>query len=252
MIIDLFKVKKKDSIPTHNLFTENYIDIHSHILPGIDDGAKTIEDSLQLLTHMRRLGIKNFVCTPHVIESIWMNSTEKILSTYNKLKAIVNQTPSLRDIEIRVAAEYMMDENFQRLLGNKDFLPIHENKILVEMSYLAPPSNLFETIAEIQVKGFIPILAHPERYKSFHKDLAVYEHLKNAGCLFQVNMISLTNYYGKDVNELAVWLIRNNMIDFIGSDLHHMRHMEQINSLMARPQMIDLAKPIIQNNHSLR
>lgn len=252
MIIDLFKSKKKISTPTQNSFSTDFIDIHSHILPGIDDGAKTMEDSIQLLTQMRKLGIKNFVCTPHVIESIWMNSTEKILSTYNELIAVVSQIPALKDINIRVAAEYMMDENFQKLLENKDFLPIHENKILVEMSYLAPPSNLFETIAEVQVKGFIPILAHPERYKSFHKDLSVYEHLKSAGCLFQVNMISLTNYYGKDVNELAVWLIRNNMIDFIGSDLHHMRHMEQINSLTTRQPMMDLAKPIIQNNQILK
>lgn len=252
MIIDLFKSKKKASAPILPLFTDDYIDIHSHILPGIDDGAKTIEDSVQLLMNMRKIGIKNFVCTPHVIEGVWMNSTEKILSAYNKLKAVAGHTSSLQDIEIRVAAEYMMDENFLRLLEDKDILPVHENKILVEMSYLAPPSNLFEVIAEIQVKGFLPILAHPERYKSFHKDLSVYEHLKNAGCLFQVNMISLTNYYGKDVHESAIWLIRNGMIDFIGSDLHHMRHMEQINSLMTRDQVIELATPIIENNHVLK
>jgi len=252
MIIDLFKPKKKVSSLAQSLFSADYVDIHSHILPGIDDGAKTVEDSIQLLTNMRKLGVKNFVCTPHVIEGVWMNSTEKILSTYNELKAIVKQTSSLSDIEIRVAAEYMMDENFQLLLQKSDLLPIHKNNILVEMSYLAPPSNLFETIAEIQVKGFIPILAHPERYKSFHKELSVYEQLKNAGCLFQVNMISLTNYYGKDIHESAVWLIRNNMIDFIGSDVHHMRHMEQINSLMTRDQMMELAKPIIENNQALR
>jgi len=252
MIINLFKSKKKADPQVEKLFTDEFIDIHSHILPGIDDGAKTTEHSIKLLTAMRNLGIRNFVFTPHVIEGVWENSTERILSVFNELKTAVEQNPALNDIEIRVAAEYMMDENFQRLLENKDFLPIHENKILVEMSYLAPPANLFEILSEIRYKGFIPILAHPERYKSFHKELTVYEQLKDAGCLFQVNMISLTNYYGKSVHESAVWLLRNNMIDFIGSDLHHMRHIEQINSLMIRDQMMELAMPAIENNRILR
>lgn len=251
MIIDLFKPKKK-IIPANNYFSEDFIDIHSHILPGIDDGAKTMGHSIELLTHMYKLGIRNYICTPHVIEGVWENSTEKILSAYNEFKSVVDQTASLSNVNIRIAAEYMMDENFQQLLKNKDFLPIKDNKILVEMSYLAPPANLFETIAEIQVKGFVPILAHPERYKSFHHDLAVYERLKTAGCLFQLNMISLTNYYGKDVHESAIWLIRNNMIDFIGSDLHHMRHMEQINSLTSRNNMMEMIIPIIYNNHQLK
>jgi len=251
MIIDLFRSRKR-TITHKNYFTADFIDIHSHILPGIDDGAKTMGHSLELLTNMYKLGIRNFVCTPHVIEGVWENSTEKILTTFNELKSVVAQTPSLKDINIRVAAEYMLDENFQNLLQNKDFLPIKDNKILVEMSYLAPPANLFETIAEIQVKGFVPILAHPERYKIFHQDLSTYERLKAAGCLFQLNMISLSNYYGKDVHESAVWLLRNNMIDFIGSDLHHMKHMEVINSVVTRKNMMEMVTPVIYNNHQLR
>lgn len=251
MIIDLFRPKKK-IVSNTNYFTEHFIDIHSHILPGIDDGAKTMGHSLELLTNMYKLGIRNFVCTPHVIEGVWENSTEKILSSYHELKSVVEQTSSLKDIDIRVAAEYMLDDNFQRLLHNKDLLPIKDNKILIEMSYLAPPANLFETIAEIQVKGFVPILAHPERYKTFHQDLSVYQQLKKAGCLFQLNIISLSNYYGKDVHESAIWLLRNNMIDFIGSDLHHMKHMEVIDSVVTRKNMMDMVTPVIYNNHQLK
>lgn len=251
MIIDFFKPQKKEStrIP---YFSENFVDIHSHILPGIDDGAKTTGHSLELLTQMRKLGIRNFVCTPHVIQDVWENSTETILKTYDELKSVVKSTPNLSDVELKVAAEYMMDHNFSVLLEKKDLLPIKDNKILVEMSYLAPPANLFETIAEIQVKGFVPILAHPERYKKYHQDLAVYEKLKTAGCLFQVNMISLTNYYGKDVHESAVWLLKNNLIDFIGSDIHHTRHLERIKSLMGREEMMQLVSPVIYNNQQLK
>lgn len=251
MIIDLFKPKKRLVSPS-KFFSENYIDIHSHILPGIDDGAKTMGHSLELLNNMYKHGIRNFVCTPHVIEGVWENSTEKILSTFNELKIVVQQTPGLKEVNIRVAAEYMMDENFQKLLENKDFLPIKDNKILVEMSYLAPPANLFETLAEIQVKGFVPILAHPERYKSFHQDLSIYHQLKSAGCLFQMNIISLSNYYGKDVHESAIWLLRNNMIDFLGSDVHHMKHMEVIDSVVTRKNMMELVMPVIYNNHQLK
>lgn len=251
MIIDFFKVKSKYNPPS-NYFDENFIDFHSHILPGIDDGAKSDGHSLELLTHMHKLGIRNFVCTPHVIEGVWENSSEKILATANHLQTIVAQTSNLKDIHIRAAAEYMLDENFEKLLETKDLLPVKENKILIEMSYLAPPNHLYELITQIQVKGYIPILAHPERYKTFHHDLSSYQKLKNAGCLFQLNMISMTNYYGKDVHESAIWLLKQNLIDFISSDLHHMRHMEQIQSLITRKPMMDLILPIIHNNAQLR
>jgi len=251
MIFDLFKSKKKETSP-ERYFSEEFIDIHSHILPGIDDGAKSTGHSLELLSKMYKLGIRNFVCTPHVIEGMWENSTEKILATCQKLKSTIEQTENLKGIHIRAAAEYMMDDNFTHLLEKKDLLPIKDNKILVEMSYLSPPANLFEIIAEIQVKGFVPILAHPERYNSYHEDLGVYEQLKAAGCLFQLNMISLTNYYGKEVHESALWLLSHNMIDFAGSDLHHMRHMGTIKSLTQRDDMMERLKPVLLNNEQLK
>lgn len=251
MIFDLFKSKKKETVP-ERYFSEEFIDIHSHILPGIDDGARSTEHSLELLGKMYKLGIRNFVCTPHVIEGMWENSTEKILHTYKQLKSEVEKHEILKDIHIRVAAEYMMDDHFIQLLENRDLLTVKDDKILVEMSYLAPPVNLFEVIAEIQVKGFTPILAHPERYSSYHEDLGVYEQLKSAGCLFQLNMIALTNYYGKEVHEAALWLLQNNMIDFTGSDLHHMRHMGVIKSLTRRDEMMKLLQPVILNNEKLK
>lgn len=252
MIFNLFKSGKQKDDKPETYFSKDYIDIHSHILPGIDDGAKTTEDSLRLLRKMRKLGIRNFVCTPHVIEGIWDNSSETILRVCEKLNQDIRTTPELADVEIRAAAEYMMDDNFHMLLQQQDILPIKDEKILVEMSYLAPPENLFETIAEIQIKGFIPILAHPERYSFYHENLGVYEQLKAAGCFFQINMMSLTNYYGKEVHDCALWLLRQNMIDFVGSDLHHMRHMGVIKSLNYREDMMELLKPIIPNNHQLR
>lgn len=250
MIFDIFKPKKKDT-PFAYTFSKAFIDIHSHIIPEIDDGAKSINHSLELLMRMRKLGIRNFVCTPHVIEGMWENSTEKIRAALEKLKPVVAQTPGLEDVQIRAAAEYMMDDNFIRLLGNKDILPIKDNKILVEMSYLAPPANLYETLAEIQVKGYEPILAHPERYQAYHSDLEQYHRLKSAGFSFQLNMIALTNYYGKEVHETALWLLRNNLIDFAGSDLHHMKHMGAIKSLTRREDMMELLIPILENNQSL-
>lgn len=250
MMFNFLKPKKTKKIAS--IFDDNFIDIHSHILPGIDDGAKSINDSIELLTQMQSLGITNFVFTPHIIEGVWENTTEEIQNHFQEFKKTITNNSSLKDINIRVAAEHMMDNHFMKLLDEKDLLPIKDNKILVEMSYLAPPVNLFEIIAEIQVKGYIPILAHPERYKFFHSNLNMYEQLKKAGCLFQVNMVSLTNYYGKDVHESAVWLLRSGLIDFCGSDVHHKRHMEQINSLMTRSEMIDLLEPIVQNNHQLK
>lgn len=225
----MFFFKKKE-IPLTDFFPNNFVDIHSHLLPGIDDGAKDLNNSIELISKMRSYGIKNFITTPHVLGNVYANSSETIKT---KLKLVKDelQKRNLNDISIHAAAEYMMDEQFSILLENNDILTLKDNFILVEMSYFSAPINVFDILFEIQLKGYKPILAHPERYNFYHNNFQTYYKLKQAGCLFQLNLLSLTEQYGKGVQKISEKLLDENMYDFVGTDTHHHNHLELLKKL---------------------
>lgn len=241
-MLNLFR---KEKISTE-IFPMNFVDIHSHLLPGIDDGAKTIEDTIALITKMDAMGIQNFITTPHVMGSIWPNSTDDILDKLDLVHEALEKH-DLGYIKIDAAAEYMLDEQFVQRLKERDLLTIREDNLLIEMSYLSAPVNLFEMLFDIQLAGYNPILAHPERYNFYHNKFEMYEKLKNAGCRFQINLLSLTGYYGTHVKKAALKLLENNMIDFAGSDLHHEKHMAALQKLGTKSNL-KLLEPILKNN----
>jgi len=242
-MLNFFKTKKT---PLTEIFPDNFIDIHSHLLPGIDDGAKNMSDSIMLIKRMQKFGIKNFICTPHIMEGLWENSTEDILNKLAELKQELAQH-NITDITINAAAEYMLDTAFNNLLKKGNLLTLKDSYILVEMSYLGPPINIYETLFSIQVAGYIPVLAHPERYLYLHQNYSEYQKLKDAGCLFQLNLLSLSNYYGKSVQQTALKLLKDSFINFVGTDTHnnaHLSYLENINN----PKIIKLIQPILKNN----
>lgn len=219
-MFSLFKNKPKLS----ELIPEGFIDIHSHVLYGLDDGAKNLADSTFILQSMIDLRISKSITTPHTMTHIWENTSENILSSHNKLK---NELPELTSkLELKVASEYLMDHSFMELFQSKPLLTLKDNYVLVEMSYLNPPIQLFEIIFQLHVAGYIPILAHPERYAFYHNDFEMYKKLKKAGCYFQINLLSSVGYYGKEVALTAQKLLKNEMIDFAGSDIHHKNHID--------------------------
>lgn len=206
------------------LIPNDYVDIHSHALPGIDDGAKNNEDSLFILREMKKLGFKKAITTPHTIKNVWDNSKIGIENTYTKLK--VDLPRETEDLKLRVASEYFMDENFLEQFKSESLLTLKDNYVLVEMSYLNPPMQLFEILFELQLKGYQPVLAHPERYNFYHNHFSIYDALKKAGCLFQMNLLSSVGYYGKDVALAVDKLLEKGLIDFVGSDIHHENHIK--------------------------
>ncbi len=236
----------KKQTPITEVFPTDFVDIHSHLLPGIDDGAKNIEDSMELILKMSSYGIQNFITTPHVLGNVWPNTTDIILDKLD----IVQEELEKRDlsyIKIDAAAEYMLDEEFCKLLKARDLLTLKEDHLLVEMSYLNAPVNLFEMLFDIQLAGYKPILAHPERYRFYHNKFDTYHKLKEAGCSFQINLLSLTGYYGDDVKKSAEKLIQNGMIDFAGSDTHHQKHLAALSKLGTK-KSLKLLEPILKNN----
>jgi protein-tyrosine phosphatase len=227
-----------------NLIPNNYIDIHSHLLPGIDNGAKNIEETQFLIKEMNSFGIKNFITTPHIMTNVWDNDSESI---QKKLFETINLIDCSLYESFNVSAEYMLDSYFLNRLTKEKLLPIKDNYILVEMSYLNPPMHLYEILFEIQLAGYKPILAHPERYLFYTKNLKEFEKLKNSGCLFQLNLLSTVNYYGLNITKTADFLIANDYVDFVGSDIHHKNHIEAFSQKIKIKNYSKLEK-VIKNN----
>lgn len=220
----------KDLVPS------GHVDIHSHILPGIDDGAKTIDDAIALLDGLASVGCTQFITTPHVMRSVWDNTRENIEAKLTETRQLLDSRGV--NLPIRAAAEYLLDANFAELFKTQPLLTLKDNYVLIEMSYVNPPIQLFEFLFELQVAGYIPVLAHPERYGFYHNDFAKYEQLKNAGCYFQINLLSTVGYYGEGVYKAAEKLLKKGMIDFSGSDAHHEKH---IAALSRRVHLKDTA-----------
>ena len=239
----------KKRTPITTLFDEHFVDFHSHLLPGIDDGAKNMETSIALIKRMHSYGIKNFITTPHIMSGVYDNTPELILEKQQELQSHLKSI-GLTNITLGAAAEYMLDAGFEKLLEEKKLLTLSDTKILVEMSYHSPPLNLYEQLFNIQMAGYQPILAHPERYAFYHRNKKEYTKLKEAGCLFQLNLLSLSTYYGKDVQKVAIHLLKEGLIDFAGSDTHHMRHLDALENIN-QPKIIELVKPVLKNNQSL-
>ncbi len=199
-------------------------DMHSHILPGIDDGAPDIDTSLELVKGIYDLGIRNTVATPHVMSDLYRNTPAAIGDALVKLQEAC--AAAKMDITITAAAEYMLDDYFLQLLHSPvPLLTIHKNIILTEQPFVAQAINLHRIAFEAITNGYRPIMAHPERYHFYHGDYEAYTHLKDMGFLLQVNLLSLTGYYGKPVAKAARYIIANDLADLVGTDMHHPRHL---------------------------
>ena len=246
-MISIFR--KKDFLIDH---LEGITDIHNHILPGIDDGAQNLEESIGLLEKFRDLGITKFIATPHIMNDYYPNTPETITASLSLLKKEISKNEKLKNTEIRFAAEYMMDQNFLELMKTEKLLSLKENMVLVEMSYFQAPINLNEILFKLQTNGYKPVLAHPERYAFYHtKDLSKYEELKNRGCLFQLNTLSLTPHYGSNMQKIAYKLLENGMIDFIGSDTHRLQHLEKIERITIHKKTKQSLQKIISSTKEI-
>ena len=235
-MFSFFKKKNNTQYPD---FFPIKSDMHSHILPGLDDGSPDVETSIQLIKGMMNLGIKKAVATPHIIDDLYRNNPSTINTALDLLKSALKEQEI--DFELSAAAEYMIDSYFLQLIRNKEeLLVIKDNLILTEFSYASAPEDPFRICFEIIMSGYKPILAHPERYPYFNTNLKVYSRLSEQGFLFQVNLLSLTGYYGKDVAKAASYLIENNMVAYLGTDLHHLRHLEALSNPKNRTLFHDL------------
>lgn len=213
------------------------VDMHSHLLPGIDDGLAKVEQSVEFIRKLQELGYRKLICTPHILSTLYPNNRETILPRLDIVQKAVEQARI--NIKIDAAAEYMIDHDFVQLLQQSrknDLLTIKDTYILIEMSYLDESPFLRQVVFDLQMMDLVPVLAHPERYRYYHNRFERYESLKEAGCKLQVNVLSLSGGYGPDVKKTAEKLFKNEMVDFLGTDMHHQRHLAMLQELATRKE----------------
>ncbi|KAA3632573.1 MAG: histidinol phosphatase [Bacteroidetes bacterium] len=206
------------------------VDMHSHLIPGIDDGAQDLEDSVNMISKLRELGFTRIITTPHTYKEYYPNTSEGILEGLKLLKSRLQELEV--DMEVEAASEYFVDEHFAELLENRDLLTLGKtNYVLIEISFFGAPPNFEDYIFQMGLAGYQPVLAHPERYSFYANNFRKYQRLVDLGCALQINALSLTGRYGSLAMKTAEKLLKNEMVTFFGTDCHNMGHANQIYQL---------------------
>jgi protein-tyrosine phosphatase len=227
-------------------FSSVGVDMHSHLIPGVDDGAKDVQDSIRLIAGLKELGFHHLITTPHTLQDIHPNTSVILKEAF---KLLDDQIPD--GITINLSSEYYLDEQFQGQLNANSLIPLPGNKLLIEFSQITLPHDLEEVIFDLGIKGYEVILAHPERYLFFHNNFNYYNRLKEMGVELQVNALSLTEHYGKHIKVIAEKLIEKDMIDFIGTDLHHTKHLEVLKRVPSSKHFTRLIESGLIKNQTL-
>jgi len=203
------------------------VDMHSHFLPGIDDGAVNLEESLALLKTFEDRGFQKIITTPHIIQDLYENRPETIFPVLETIKKALAASGS--SLQIHAAAEYFIDENFIQMLDqDQPLLTLKDNLVLVETGFMNEPANLREVFFKMRLKGYKPVFAHPERYMYLQNRPEKLEEIFDSGVLLQINTMSLGGYYGPPALKLAEWMIEQGFVHFLGSDCHRVRHLEPL------------------------
>ena len=209
-----------------------HTDIHSHLIPGIDDGARDMEDTISMIQRFKELGFKKLITTPHVMSDFYRNDNKIINSGRDD---VVTELEN-RGIKMSFAAsaEYYLDEDLERKIEEKEIIPIHNKYLLFEVPFIGEPLNLSQAIFTMQSHGLTPILAHPERYTYWHSEKQKFQELHDKGVLLQLNLNSIGGFYGPEIRSTSEWLIDNELIDLVGTDCHRMDHLDFLFGRTAR------------------
>lgn len=228
-------------------FAQLQTDIHSHLIPGIDDGAKDMAKALGLVKKLKDLGFRKLVTTPHVMSDLYRNDGTRIKSGAEALRNAMAEAGI--EIALEAAAEYKIDDGLPALVARGELLSFGDNYVLVELPYYSPPLDLKEQLFAMQSAGYRPVLAHPERYVYWHTEFSRLEELKNLGVLFQLNTISLSGHYSRLTKKTSEKLIDAGMIDFLGSDVHNSHYFPLLEKAMLAPALKKLMESGRLMNH---
>ncbi|HIO73422.1 MAG TPA: capsular biosynthesis protein [Flavobacteriales bacterium] len=226
--------KRKEKLPPADMSMLN-ADMHSHLIPGIDDGAQTMEDSIQLIKELQQMGYRKLITTPHIMSDQYPNNAEIILGGLEKVREELSRQNI--DINLEAAAEYYYDYEFKELVEKNDLLTFGDKYILFELSYINPPEQLENLIFKLRTSGYTPVIAHVERYPFWYDNFEHYDKLVDAGVKLQLNISSLNGQYGPPVKAAAQKLIDKNYIDLLGTDCHNMNYIKILKDTLTNPYL---------------
>lgn len=218
--------------------------MHSHLIPGIDDGSQSLEQSIEIIRAFKSLGYQKIITTPHIMCDYYKNTPEIILGGLEKLKAELTRLNI--SIEIEAAAEYNLDDGLEKIIDDKQLLTFGNNHVLFELPFMQEPQNFQEIVFKFQTNGYKPILAHPERYSYWYKNFDKYEELRAKGILLQLNLLSLTGHYSPETKKIAERMVDAGLVDFVGTDCHKIEHLAILEKY-ANSKYFNL----LANNHQL-
>lgn len=221
---------KRSKITVADIISGGYTDLHSHLLPGCDDGTKDYYEAVMLFNLLAGFGFDQFVVTPHIRNDLYNNTEQSIRFLHAEFMSVLNLGKS--NFKCYPAAEYYIDSSFLKLLRPNYFLTLPSRHLLVETSLVAAPLNITNIAYDIIECGYVPVFAHPERYSYFSGEVEVFKKLKALGCKFQLNLLSLVGYYGKKSFLQAEYLLDNDWFDFTGSDIHNVKHAMALNNVV--------------------
>lgn len=210
-------------------------DLHSHLIPGVDDGSQSIAESIELIKALKGFGYKKLITTPHVFYNSFPEGISILQDKLIELKNVVKENNI--DIQLELGCELMLDDDVRDRIKNKEIITFSDNYLLFEIPMNAEIYGLENWLFDLQLEGYNLIIAHPERYSFLFKNKTKIDSLRNRGILFQLNMMSLSEYYGKDVQQSAQWMVDNHLIDLVGSDCHGIRHIEAIKNTLRNPYL---------------
>lgn len=239
--------KKDIELPSYDL-SDIGVDIHSHLIPGIDDGSKSLDDSIAMLTKMYHLGFKKVITTPHIMSDYYRNTPEIILSGLNDVRAELQRLNI--DIEIEAAAEYYYDETLlEKLRSEEGVMTFGDNYLLFEFAFHDAPPQVETLFFEMLSKGYKPVLAHLERYAHMFNKLDTIKVWKEKGINIQLNLNSLSGHYGPEVKAQAELLIDEKCVDFVGTDCHRIEHLMLLEKTIKKPYMHKLGELNLKNRN---
>lgn len=229
-LLDFLKNKAERNKPGKLDLGWMHADMHSHLIPEIDDGSKSLEESLEMIVRLKDFGIKKIVTTPHIMSEFYKNTPEIIFGGLEKVKEAL-QASSI-EIEINAAAEYYLDEFFlEKVRNDEKLLTIHKNHVLVETGFITKPLMLVEIFFEMEMHGYKPVLAHPERYQYLAEDKKLLHEMIDRDIFFQLNLLSLTGFYSRHVQTFAELLVKEGRVKYLGTDTHNHRYLDALQNL---------------------
>ncbi|KEO72122.1 tyrosine-protein phosphatase [Anditalea andensis] len=223
------------------------VDMHSHLITGIDDGVSSMSDAVEMVVRLKDFGLKKIITTPHIMSEYYKNTPEIILNGLDRLKS--NLEEQHIDIELEAAAEYYLDEIFmEKVTAAEKLLTISGQYVLVETGFLNKPQMLLESLFSLELNGYTPIFAHPERYLYLHNDDTLLRQLLERNILFQCNLLSFTGYYGKTVKKFAEKLVDAQQVMLVGTDAHNHKYLNALEGLSTEKYFQKLQKLPLLNS----